>query len=410
MSADQLSNDLASLRIDRSPQARPPRRFPAWLTWLLVLGALGTIGYVVVYPRVRSALFTTEVTTGEVILVSPAQAQVQLTATGYVVAEVEAKVSARVGGRIAEIYVEEGQRIEMGAKVARLEDIDHRSALAAARARTAAARARVMTAKATLAETRQALARERGLLASGVSARSTVEDLEARLAALGAQVKASEAEASATAAEASAIEIQGDSYIVTSTVGGTVIEKLVEVGEVVAPGFGVPGVVEVVDLTSLVVEVDVSEARLAQVKVGTPAEIVLDAYPSQRFRGEVAEIRRRVNRAKATVPVKVRFVDRPAEVLPDMAARVSFLSAALDEAALKVPPKLVVPSAAVTSRGGAEVVFVLEEDKLRQTVVQLGGELAGGRELVTPLPAGTRVVLTPSAKLADGQKVKEQRP
>jgi HlyD family secretion protein len=405
--SDQLSQDLAALKIDRT--ARESRGVPGWLIWLLVLGGVGALVVFVGYPMLRERLDKATVRTGEITLVSPAQASVQLTATGYVVAEVEAKVGAKVNGRIAEIFVEEGQRIEKGAKVARLEDIDQKSVISAARARTSSARARVAQARAALAETKQQLEREKNLVATGVSPKATVDDLTARAASLQAAIKAAEAEAAAANAEESTLEVQLDNYIITTPVSGTVVDQIVEVGEVVAPGFGSPGVVEVVDLESLVVEIDVPETRLEQVQPGAPAEIVLDAYPSQRYRGAVKEIGRRVNRAKATVPIKVSFVDRPKEVLPDMAARVSFLKEALDEKQLNIPAKRVVPTEAVVDRGGQKVVFVVEDGEVRQTPVEVGPPFGGGLELVSDLPPGTRVVLAPPAKLADGQKVKENQ-
>lgn len=407
MSSDQLSSDLASLKIDRTP--RPPRQFPSWLVWLVLAGGAGVVVYMLAVPRLKAAIGAkTKVATGEVRLVSPAQGSVQLTATGYVVALTYAKVAAKVNGRIAELFVDEGDHIERGAKVARLEDVDFKSQLAAAQARAASARARIQTARATLAESKLQLEREKQLAAGGVSARAVVDDLEARVVSLGASVRAAEAEATAADAETRALAVQLDNYVITSPIAGTVVDKIVEVGEVVAPGFGSPGVVEVIDLDSLVVEIDVPETRLAQVKVDGPCEIVLDAYPAQRYRGAVKEIGRRVNRAKATVPIKVKFVDRPAEVLPDMAARVSFLAAAIAEADLKQPPKLVVPAAAVVERGGEVFVFVLDEDTVRKTPVQVGGPVGDGRELLTPLPVGAKVVLSPPADMSDGQSVKER--
>ncbi len=407
MSSDQLSNDLASLRIDRSPS--PPRRFPSWIIWLVVVAAAAAVVYIVLVPKLRSAIgMSTKVRTGEVTLVSPAQGQVQITATGFVVALTYAKFAAKVNGRIAELYVDEGQAIERGAKVARLEDVDIKSQLAAAAAQAATARARVQTARASLTEIKVQLEREKQMVAGGLSAKSVVDDLETRIGSLGASVRAAEAEATAADAQTRTLAVQLENYIITSPIAGTVIDKIVEVGEVVSPGFGAPGVVEVVDLASLVVEIDVPETKLAIVKVDGPAEIVLDAYPTQRYRGAVKEIGRRVNRAKATVPIKVRFVDRPTEVLPDMAARVSFLSAAIDEKELKQPPRLVVPVEAVVQRDGADVVFIVDDDTVRKTPVSVGGPFGGGRELLTPLPVGAKVVLSPSASLSDGDTVKEK--
>jgi RND family efflux transporter MFP subunit len=387
---------------------------------------------------VRSALRTTEVTLGEITLVSPAQSQVQLTATGYVVALVYAKVASKVPGRIAEIFVEEGDTIAKGAKVARLEDVDFKTALATSRAHGAAARARIAVARAGLAEVRVQIERETPLVEKGVTAKATLDDLRTRSDSAVATVRAAEAEAAASDAETRALEVQLGSYEIITPIAGTVVDKLVKVGEGVSPGFGTPGVI---DMTSLVVEVDVPEARLSQVRLHRPCEIVLDSNPAKRYRGAVKEIGQRVNRSKATVPVKIEFVDRAAittkdvgskgvakdpdkgvgkgtgkdtgnddaRVLPDMAARVSFLATELDAKSLDEPPKLVVPANAIAQRQGADVVFIVDEGELRMTAVKLGPPFAGGRELVTNIPAGTKVVLDPSKDLADGQEVKENK-
>jgi HlyD family secretion protein len=415
---DQLSQDLASLKIDRGA---PPRgRFTrVVVVVVLVLAGLAGLGFFVVVPKVRASLFTTEVEIGEITLVSPAQSQVQLTATGYVVALVYAKVAAKVPGRIAEIFVEEGQTIEKGAKVARLEDVDFKSALATSRARAAAARAKIAVARANLAEIRVQIEREAPLVDKGVTARATLDDLRTRGDSAAANVRAAEAEAAAADAETRALEVQLGSYEITTPIAGTVIDKLVKVGEGVSPGFGTPGVIEVIDMTSLVVEVDVPEGRLSQVAVDAPCEIVLDAFPAKRYRGAVKELGRRVNRSKATVPVKIRFVDGPegaqagtktnVTILPEMAARVSFLTDSLDPKSLDTPPKLVVPTTAVVQRGGGDVVFIFDDGDLRMTAVKVGPPFAGGRELETKIPAGTKVVLGPPSDLGDGQQVKEKK-
>lgn len=421
MSDDQLSKDLASLRIDRGARgaaatggggggggARPPRNL-GWLLWLLVLGGLGAVGYFVGYPMLKDKLGTPEVKVGEVALVTPQQASVQSTSTGYVVAERVAKVAAKVAGRIAELYVEEGDTLKAGDKVARLEDVDQQSAIASARARSSAARAQTAIARAQLAEAKLAMNREQAAVTSGVAPASSAEDLAARVTSLGAAVRAAEAQASAAEADARALQVQLDSFLIITPISGVVVDKLVEVGEGVAPGFGTPGVVEVVDMDSLVVEVDVPETRIAKLVAGGPCEIILDAFAQQRFRGTVKEIGRRINRSKASVPVKIAFVDKPTGLLPEMAARVSFLSQALDAETVKQAPQLVVPLEAVVTRGGSDVVFVIEDGKVRMTPVKVGATLGGGRVLETPLPTGTTVVLAPSAKLTDGQNVKERR-
>jgi RND family efflux transporter MFP subunit len=168
------------------------------------------------------------------------------------------------------------------------------------------------------------------------------------------------------------------------------------------------GGIEIADFSTLAVETDVPEGRLGLVQPGAPVEIILDAFPDRRYRGEVYEIVPRVNRAKATVVVKVKFVDDNTGALPDMSARVSFLSGKLDEKAVKEPPKLIVPASAVVDRAGAKVVFVVEDGRLRMIPVELGPAFGDGFVVKRGPDAGTRVVVQPAPELSDGQQVKER--
>lgn len=386
--ADQLSNDLASLSIKRD-EAPPSGR--NWLLIAVIVLVLAAAGYLAV-RSLGHQVFKTEVRATEIQLVSPAQGSVEITSTGYVVPQNTSKIAAKVAGRIASVAVKEGEHVKAGQTLVRLEDAEQRIA-------ATAAKARMETARATLEDLQTQLAREKKLLAGGASAPATVEDLSARVATQEHAVKAAEADA-----EAAQISL-GYSTIV-SPIDGIVVQKPKEAGEFVGPG--TDPVTEVSDFGSLVVETDVPEARLSRVKPHGPTEIVLDAWPEKRFRGEVTEISPRINRAKATVIVKVKFVDAAEGVLPEMAARVSFLASALDENAMKEPPKLVVPASAVTERGGAKVVFQLDGDRVRMTPVTLGPKFGNGFELVNGPPAGTRVVADAPPTLGDGQPVKER--
>ncbi len=169
-----------------------------------------------------------------------------------------------------------------------------------------------------------------------------------------------------------------------------------------------PPILELADMTSLIVEVDVPEARLSLVKVGGPVEITLDAFPGQRRAGRVHEVGKRVNRAKATVPVKVTFAEPWAAALPDMSAHVSFLTEALDSSTRAAGSRRVVPSAAVTERQGAKVVFVFNEGRVSPAPVRLGQEGPEGVELLEGPKTGVRVVVNPPATLAAGQKIKSR--
>jgi RND family efflux transporter MFP subunit len=405
---DQLSNDLASLKIDRDARPRRGGGAVKGIVYLAIAGGLGAAAYFLGVPYLKAKMFKTEVATTEVRLVSPAQASVNLTATGYVVAERTAKVAAKITGRIAELHVVTTKVVAEGDPIARLDDSDQKSAVASARARAAAARARTQTARAQLAEVKQTLAREKELAARGVSPKATVDDLEAKIVSLGAAVRAAEADAQAADAETRSLEVALQNTIVTAPIAGTVVTKLAEVGELVGPGSN--PIVELIDMSSLVVEIDIPEARLSQVGEGSPCEIVLDAYSGKRIRGAVKEIGARVNRSKGTVPVKIKFLDGTKGVIPDLSARVSFLEKELEAEELEAPPKLIVPGSAVAVRNGTKVVFMVDAGRARMLTLAAGPEFAGGVEIPRDgvLREGTKLVANPPADLVDGQEIKEK--
>ncbi len=403
--ADDLSQDLASLRIQRDAP-RAPRPFArVLLVVALVAGAAAAVYYVAL-PKVTSQLFKSEVSLTEIALISPAQASITVTSTGYVVPQVISKVGAKTSGRVAKMNVKEGDSVKAGDVIAVLEEANQRSAIAAGASRVTVARAQAETARANLADMNQQVARERKLVDTGAIGRASLEDLEARQKSLTEQVTAADANSVAALSEVNTLRTSLTDLTIVAPIAGTVVSKPVEVGEMVGPVGR--EVAELADFKSLLVETDVPEARLHLVHIGGPCEIILDAYPEKRFRGQAAELGQKVNRSKATVIVKVKFVDAMDGVLPDMAARVSFLSQALDANAIKEPPKKVVPASAVTDRSGAKVVFVVDGGKLRMTTIKVGAPVGNGLELLEGPEPGTKVVSNPAADLADGHEVKEK--
>jgi RND family efflux transporter MFP subunit len=408
---DPLSRDLASLRIERdSPKTSGGSGSRKLIVGVLTLAVLGVGAYVGV-QSVKERVFKPEITTTEVALLSPAQAEITVTSSGYIIPQVTSKVGAKVPGRIKSVSVKEGDVIKAGDLIAVLDDEDQKSLIATANARVAAARARILTAKANTAEIAQQATRQKALVESGAVSRATFEDLDARRAALAEVVRSAEAEAQAAQAEVEALRVGLKDRTIVAPIGGTIIGKPLTVGETVGTSFsqtGVAPIAEIVDMESLLVETDVPESRLYMAKLGAPAEIVLDAYPTRRYRGEVVELGKRINRAKATALVKVKFKDTLDGVLPEMSARVSLLQKEIDASALKEAPKRVVSPEAITERGGAKVMFVVEGGKLRATPVRLGGPVGPSVELLDGPPPGTKVVVRPAPMLADGQRVKEE--
>jgi RND family efflux transporter MFP subunit len=399
-----LTEDLASLKIQR--EVNPNRGGPlrAIVVTVAVIG-VGAAIWLFGYPVLEASLFKTEVALTEISMVSPAQASVTVTSTGYVVPQSTSKVGAKVPGRVSKVHIKEGSAVKAGEVLAELEAGGQQSTIAAASSRALAAQARVDTARANLAETKLQLERNRALLERGAIGKAAVDDLDARLRSLEQAVKAAEAEARAAQADVSPLRVTLQDLTIVAPIDGTVISKPVHIGELV----GLQNIIaEIADFKSIVIETDVPEARLYLIKPGSPCEIVLDAYPGKRYRGATLEIGKKVDRAKATIAVKVKFIDNMEGVLPDMSARTSFLSEEVTADAIREKPKKVVPSDALVERSGSKVVFVVNEGVVKMAQVKLGPAFANGFELVEGPPPGTRLVVHPPAQLSDGQKIKEK--
>src|SRR6478735_9093482 len=404
---DDLHEKLASLRIDRlvEVQVLPGKRGAL----LPVLGASAGLvaAAAALYALAPNLSRKAEVDSTEVSSFNPGRSTAIVTATGYVVPRVSSRVSSAVGGRIARLLVREGDRVESGAPLAEIESDDVRSALASATVQIGVLRARARAARATLAAASLKLERERGLMDRGAISKAEFEDLAAANVALVEQAKAAEAEVSAAIAERARLEVNLARHTVTTPIAGTIVKLPAHAGEPMMTG-GELAVAEIVDFGSLVAEVAIPEARFPLINRNQPCELVFDAFPSLRVPCAVSEIGSRVDRAKATAAVTVTFDLTAARALPQMSVRVSFLTVPLSAEQAKETAKKVVPSGCVVERDGRKVVFVLEQDRVRQMPVTVGGVTGGGLELLDGPDIGTRVVTSPPEGMRDGTRVTEK--
>lgn len=239
-----------------------------------------------------------------------------LTASGYVVARRQATVAAEVTGLLVEVRVEEGQKVKAGEVLAVLEST-------LAKADTDAAIARAASADADLAEARRILERTRALARQGYASNAALTDAQAR-------VDAALATRNALKSDADRARAQLDRFEIKAPFDGVVINKAAQPGEIISPvsaggGFTRTGVCTIVDMASLEIEVDVSEAYIARVSEGQKVEAVLDAYPDERLPARVIATIPAADRAKATVRVRIGFEKSDPRILPEMAISVRFL-------------------------------------------------------------------------------------
>jgi RND family efflux transporter MFP subunit len=366
---------------------------------------------------------------GVLLLGSPGRAEVEvavaqvtgggdgstgITANGYVVARTKASVSSRISGRLAYLGVTEGSVVVRGQVIARLDNADYAAAVAQAQANVASARAALLEAQAQRDQLARDLVRAEDLQEQNLIPAQQVEDLGARLAAAEARVGVQEAQGRAAEAGVDVVAANLENTYIRAPFDGTVLRKDAEVGEVVAPvatggGLTRGAVVTMADLETLEVEVDVNEAYIAQVRNGQPARITLDAYPDTAYHGAVRQVVPTADRQRATVQVKVSILDRDPRILPEMAARVDFLSEAADSAEA-APARIFVPAGAVRDEAGEAVVWVVTGDRAARRAVNAGPVSGGRREIRSGLSGGERVVVAGHEGLEDGATVRVREP
>ncbi|PKN17017.1 MAG: efflux RND transporter periplasmic adaptor subunit [Deltaproteobacteria bacterium HGW-Deltaproteobacteria-6] len=397
--------DLSKLKIDQSVKksvtgGRIKKPFViAGLVFLLIIGA------VLYRLGVISPTATVDVTT--VSLVYPAQSLSVLNASGYIVAQRKAAVASKITGRLTALLVEEGNLVKKGQILARMENADVTAGKGQAAANLANAKAMLRQAAVEQDNLQQEHDRYRRLIAGGYVTQSEYDAIHTRYLRSQEAVKGARAAMEAAAAALSGAEASIDYTLIRAPFDGVVLTKNADVGDIVTPlgasSTSKAAVVTLADMDSLQVEVDVSETSITLIKVGQPCNIQLDALADLRFRGVVHAIVPTVDRAKATVLVKVRFLDKDIRMLPDMSAKVSFLSRKLAEEEIK--PRLAVNQSALVRVKEKNIVYLIQENKVRMTAVSTGGKLGDMQEITAGLKPGDRVVLKPEG-LTDGAKIK----
>lgn len=444
---ENLNKRLRSLKIDRGPGDSPGsgHRSPKLLLLVLcALTALLAMGYFYFFSAPKS------ISAAEVKLENSgsSQAGTVLSVSGYVVAHHKIAVGAKVMGRVKWIGVEKGDRVQQGQILVRLEDNDFRAQVNQARANLAAAQARldqlragsrpqeklkdragVLQAEATLRNAEAEYERTETLYRAGVTSKAELDRAIAQRDTARALVEAARQASAMTDIGPRAEEIRAGAaqvqqmraaldYAQTqladteikAPVSGTVLQRIVEIGEMVSPSaFGESGartsVVALADLSDLQIELDISQADFARLKMDQRAEIIPEAFPNLRYSGFIAEIAPEANRAKATVQVKVKVENPDDQLRPEMNARVNFLADATLAEGRSVS-RVLVPKEAVVRKDAKEVVFVIKGNKVELRSIRVGEETGGFFQVLEGLSGGESIATTGADKLNDGDRVK----
>jgi len=396
--------DLNKLRVNRTGigTAAAPRRARRLKPWQWAVAVLVFFLLIGLWPKAA------EVQSTQVVSAWPSQQYQLLNSTGYVVAQRKAAVSSKGTGRVEWIGVDEGDHVKEGTVLARLESHDVAASYQAATANAAVAAAALPSAQNELDDAQRNLDRMTVLFNKRLVPQLNLQDAQSRMARARASISSAKASLEAARANEQLARTNLDYTQIKAPFDGVVIARSANVGDIVTPLSSAAdakgAVLTLADMTSLEVDADVSESALSTIHVGQPCEIVLDAFPDRRFRGEVSVVVPTVHRASATVTTKVRFLDADDKILPDMSARVAFLSQAVDNAQQKAV--LAVSPQAIIEHGEKSEVFTVGADgRAHAVVVKPGATLGAVREVAGDLKAGETLVLDAS-KISDGRRLK----
>jgi RND family efflux transporter MFP subunit len=400
---------IEQLKIER-PAEQPPRRAGWW--WaaaLAVVVAAGGAFYSFSPRAVAIQVAVAEPVAGAAI--GPSSI---LDASGYVVARRQATVSAKITGKVVAVGIEEGQRVERDEIIARLDDTNAKAGVAQARAELEQSRANLVAAEVAFTNAKPTFQRNEQQLARAVISAQTFDTAKASYdaARTGLEVAARAVEVAAARLELAQRNL--DDTVVRAPFAGIVTVKAAEVGEMVSPmsaggGFTRTGIGTIVDMSSLEVEVDVSENFINRVATQQPATITLNAYPDWSIPARVIAIIPTADRAKATVKVRVGFEVGDSRILPEMGARVAFHDSKEPRAAAAssvAQQPVLVPKESVQADGDTGVVFVLADGGVERRTVRLGAQSSAGQVVLAGLQAGTRLARGNLTSLADGSRVR----
>jgi RND family efflux transporter MFP subunit len=413
--ADNKSALLQQLRIDRSEPEVPRRSARRWWT-IAAAAALGGAGFIAWhYSHGAGVSIATAVAMPVGSSASPAGETSLLDASGYIVARRRATVAAKITGKVMEVSLEEGQRVQSGQIIARLDDSNVLAVLTQSEAQVRQAEAVVNSAQSAYEDAKPIFARNEKEHSAGLISAQSFD--QARTQFDAAKSELLEAQSALDAARAARLVAQRslDDTIVRAPFTGVVTEKAAQAGEMVSPisagsGFTRTGIGTIVDMNSLEVEVDVSENFIGRVQPHEPVRIKLNAYPDWDIPGSVIATIPTADRAKATVKVRIGIDQKDPRILPDMGARVSFLSEpqapATGTAKGEPPGGVVVPPDSIATSGNAHIVFLLHNSVVEQRSVQLGASRDTGQIVIAGLHPGDVVAAGNLSRLRDGMKVR----
>ncbi len=396
--------DLNKLRIDKEKLKKDGRNRKKLIFFLSVFFIFFLI---VTFSKVGLG-FPKKVKETTVSLLYPYQIITVFNASGYVTAGKKSSVSSKITGKIKTLNVEEGTRVRKNEILAILEDDEPKAIKKQIEAQIEVTKKNILVAQEDLKEAERQYIRNKNLYNKGLISKNTFELSETNLNKAKALLDSLSSQLKLNESQLEQALVNLENTIIRAPFDGIILTKNADIGDIVTPiGSAVTAkasVVDMADMNTLYVETDVSESYIEKVKINQPVIIRLDAFPEKIYNGKVYSIIPTANRTKASITVKVNFTERDNKILPDMSAKVSFLSRELKKE--EKDALLIINKNALVREGDKTKVYVIKDEKVYLKEISIGKEIDDNVEILGGLQYGDKIVLNPPKGLKDGSKIK----
>jgi HlyD family secretion protein len=319
----------------------------------------------------------------------------EITVVGNLIGEATVSVVPRTAGRLQDVTVKLGDRVNRGQRIAKIEDFEIVEQVKQAEAAQEVAMATIRQREADLQLAETNVERSRSLFERQLLPKQTLDDNEARYQAALAQLDLARAQNTQSKARLDELRINLANTVITSPVTGFVAKRNADPGAFVSQQ---APVADVVDITSVRLVANVVEKDLKELESGNNASVEVDAFPGEKFSGRIARVSPVLDPATRTAPLEIEIPNPTFRLKPGMYARVGITTEIKKEA-------LVLPSSAVVDLGGRRGIFQLQNDVAVFRTVQVGSEQGLIVEILAGLKEGDEVISTGAGALRDGDRV-----
>ncbi|MFM7340414.1 MAG: efflux RND transporter periplasmic adaptor subunit [Bacteroidota bacterium] len=400
MNQSASTTDLSTLKIDRDGRKSSSKKPMYFIIAAIILAIAGYFLFSDSSVKVKTLTITASSLSGQDAI---------LTGQGYVVAQVKAAISSKATGRLEALYVIEGDKVQSGNVIGRIESNDVQAFLSQQKAQMEVIKASLANAQAEYDDANAAYLRQKALIGGGAGTQAELDIAQFRWQRAQAQIRSAQAQMKAQESAIRAAQVQVENTIIRAPFDGTVLTKNANVGEVITALGAAAGargaVVTLADMSSLEVEADVSESSLSKISQDQPVAISVSAIAEKKYAGIVSKIIPTADRGKGTVKVKIRFTDLDERVLPEMAAKVNFLRVE-SEKGPKEAPKILIPKTAVLNVNGNMIAFIVGPGSTaKEVTIKTGKTFGDYYEVISGLSSGTSLIISGMEQLKNGSSI-----